>query len=104
MYFKSVDGKSVRGYFDKSVDSVKVTPGKHTFEVEFHDKSFSLFSDDQHLKIAFEFDVVSGHHYTLHFDMDKSIAQRFTFGGHLVGWMQDNTTGEKHLLSRPGLE
>ncbi len=95
MYFKSVDGESVRGYFDKSVHTVKVTPGKHTYEIKFHDQSFSLLTSDQHLIITFEFDAISGHEYIVHFEVNKTVAERFSFGGNLAGWIVDKTTGEK---------
>lgn len=101
MTFKSVDGDSVSGYFDKGVDVVKVTPGKHTFEVKFHDQSFSLFDSDQHIILSFAFDAVSGHEYVIHFDIDKTVAQRLTFGGSHAGWIEDITSGEKLPMERP---
>lgn len=101
MYFKAVDDNSLGGYFDKGVHVVKVTPGKHTYEVEFHDQSFSLFDSDQHLKITFAFDAVSGHDYVIHFDVDKTVAQRMTFGSSQAGWIEDITSGEKIPMSRP---
>ena len=104
MSFKSVDGKSVRGYFDKKVDTVKVTPGKHTYEVEFHDRSFSLFDSDQHLMITFEFDAIGGHEYIVHCVIHKTVAQRFTFGSDLAFWIEDKTTGEKLPINRPNPE
>ncbi len=101
MAFVSVDGVSVRGHFDKSVDAVKVTPGKHTYVVKFHDNSFSLLSSDQHLLVTFEFDAISGHEYIIHFVVDKTLAQRFTYGGKFSGWIEDKTTGEKLALKKP---
>ncbi len=104
MAFKSVDGQEVRGYFDKKVETVKVTPGKHTYQIKFHDQSFSLFESDQKLQITFEFDAVAGHEYVIHVDMDKTVAQRFTFGGDLSGWIEDTTTGEKLKMNQPGVD
>lgn len=99
MAFKSVDGESVRGPFDKKVEAVKVTPGRHTYEVKFHDDS-SLLGSDQYL-ITFEFDAVGGHEYLVHIVVSKTVSQRFTFGGDLSGWIEDTTTGEKLPLIRP---
>jgi hypothetical protein len=104
MSFESVDGENLHGFFDKKVDAVKVTPGKHTYEVKFHDRSFSLFDSDQHLLITFEFDAISGHEYIVHFVVDKTVAQRFTFGGDRAGWIEDKTTGEKLPMNRPNPE
>lgn len=101
MSFKSVDGNSVKGYFEKAVDVVKVTPGKHTFEVEFHDQSFSLFDSDQHIIISFAFDAVSSHEYVIHFDIEKNVAQRLSFGGSHAGWIKDMTSGERLPMQRP---
>ena len=101
MAFKSVDGESVRGFFDKKVDSVKVTPGKHIYEIKFQDQSFSLFEGDQRLIVTFEFDAISGHEYVVHFVVDRTVAQRLTFGGDYTGWIEDKTTGEKLPMNRP---
>lgn len=98
MAFKSVDGESVRGPFDKKVEAVKVTPGRHTYEVNFHDDSSLLGSD--HYLITFEFDAVGGHEYLVHIVVGKTVAQRFFFGGDLSGWIEDTTTGEKFPLFR----
>ena len=100
MSFKTVDGQSVRGYFDKEVDTVKVTPGKHTYEIKFHDQSLSLFDSDQHLIITFAFEADSGHEYIIHFDIDKNVTQRLTFGGSHAGWIENITSGEKLPMSR----
>ena len=90
---KSVDGESVRGAFDKAVETVKVTPGRHTYEVKFNDYG-SLLGSVQIL-ITFEFDAVAGHEYFVHIVVGKTVAQRVTFGGDLAGWIEDRTTGEK---------
>ena len=101
MYFKSVDGRSVKDFFDKKVEVVKVTPGKHTYEIEFHDQSFSLFDRGQHLRVTFSFDAISGHEYIIHFDTEKTLTQRLTFGGSHAGWIEDKTSGEKLPMNRP---
>jgi hypothetical protein len=44
MAFKSVDGESVRGPFDTKVETVKVTPGRHTYKIKFHDNSFPYWA------------------------------------------------------------
>jgi len=102
MSFNTVDGQSVKGgFFDKKVDAVKVTPGKHTYEIKFHDQSFSLFDSDQHLIITFAFEAIGGHEYIVHFDIDKTVAERLTFGGRHAGWIEDMSSGENLPMSRP---
>ena len=99
MFFKSVDGESVRGAFDKAVETVKVTPGRHTYEVKFNDHG-SLLGSVQYL-ITFAFDAVAGHEYFVHIVLRRTVAQRFTFGGDFAGWIENRTTGEKVPMIRP---
>lgn len=101
--FKTVDGKKVSGFFDKKVETVKVTPGKHVYEMKFHDRSFSLFDSDQHLLVAFEFEAIGGHEYIVHFEMEKSVGERLSIGGDFAGWIEDKTTGKRIPMNRPGL-
>ncbi len=99
LLFKSVDGEIVTGVFDRGVNTVKVTPGKHVYEVIFRDLSFALFESSQSRKITFHFDAIAGHEYIVHFVVDKSVAQKIFGGGGLEGWVEDKTTGEKLPLT-----
>lgn len=100
MSFKSVDGVLIMGGpFDKKVEAVKITPGRHTIEVKFHDDSF-LLGSHQYL-VKFEFDAVAGHEYLVHIVVSKTVAQRFFLGGDLSGWIEDTTTGEKTPFIQP---
>ena len=101
MAFKSVDGESIRGPFDTKVEAVKVTPGRHTYEIKFHDDS-SLLGSAQYL-ITFEFDAVAGHEYLVRIVVSKTGAQRFFLGGDLAGWIEDTTTGEKLPIIQPNI-
>ena len=100
MTFKSVDGQSVRGPFDKAVETVKVTPGRHTYEVKFFDQG-SIWGSELYL-VSFEFDAAAGHEYIVHIELSRTTAQRFTFGGDFTGWVEDRNTGEKLPLNLPG--
>jgi len=101
MAFKSVDGESIGGPFDTKVETVKVTPGRHKYEIKFHDNS-SVLGSVQYL-ITFEFNAVAGHEYLVHMVVSKPnrVAKRFFLGGDLSAWIEDTTTGEKIPIIQP---
>lgn len=102
MVIRSVDGVKVGSIFGLPVESVKVTPGRHTYEVKFRDLGYFLGSLEYLIK--FEFDADAGNEYFIHIVASKTMAQRFTFKGKLSGWIENKATGEKLPMIRPSIK